>query len=113
MWRGRRLWLYKAAVITDNETATGFRLAGMEVREASTPAQALQMIRDYASAGYGLVIVNEDLLAGTEEAVARLLRGRDLPVIVPLPAARAHLESGEAYIARLVKEHIGFAVKLK
>jgi hypothetical protein len=34
-------------------------------------------------------------------------------VIVPLPAAHAHLESGEAYIARLVKEHIGFAVKLK
>ena len=105
--------MYKAAVITDNETATGFRLAGMEVREASTPAQALQMIRDYASAGYGLVIVNEDLLAGTEEAVARLLRGPPAAARSPADRARAHLESGEAYIARLVKEHIGFTVKLK
>jgi V/A-type H+/Na+-transporting ATPase subunit F len=105
--------LYKIVIITDNETATGFRLAGVEVREANSPAGALDLIRQYAAAGYGLIAVNEDLLAGTDEARARLLRGKDLPIIVPLPPARAHLESGEAYIARLVKEHIGFAVKLK
>ncbi len=105
--------MYKVAVITDSETATGFRLAGVEVREASTPAEALDLIRQYTAAGYGLLAVNEDLLQGTEEARARILRGRDLPVIVPVPPARAKLESGEAYIARLVKEHIGFAVKLR
>ena len=105
--------MYKVAVITDAETATGFRLAGVEVREADTPAQALDFIREYTTAGYGLVAVNEDLLRGTEEARTRLTRGRDLPLIVPLPPARANLESGEAYISRLVKEHIGFAVKLR
>ncbi|HKV43872.1 MAG TPA: V-type ATP synthase subunit F [bacterium] len=105
--------MHKVAVITDSETATGFRLAGVEVREAAAPEVALDLIREYAAAGYGLLIVNEDLLRGTDDARARLLRGRDLPVVVPLPAPRAHLESGEAYIARLVKEHIGFAVKLK
>jgi V/A-type H+/Na+-transporting ATPase subunit F len=105
--------LYKVAVITDNEAITGFRLAGVETREAGTPEEALGLIREYAAAGYGLLIVSEDLLAGTEDARARLLRGRDLPVIVPIPPSRAHLESGEAYINRLVKEHIGFAVKLK
>ena len=105
--------MYKVAVITDSEGATGFRLAGVETREAATPEEALARIREYAAAGYGLLMVNEDLLVGTEEARARMLRGRDLPVIVPVPPARAHLESGEAYINRLVKEHIGFAVKLK
>lgn len=105
--------MYKVAVITDSETATGFRLAGVEVREAATPADTLGLIREYAAAGYGLLIVNEDLLRGTDDARARILRDRDLPVVVPLPPARAKLESGEAYIARLVKEHIGFAVKLK
>lgn len=105
--------MYKVAVITDGETATGFRLAGVEVQEAATPEAAMEAIRRYADAGYGLLAVSEDLLQGTDEARARLLRGRDLPVIVPLPPARAHLESGEAYIARLVKEHIGFAVKLR
>jgi len=105
--------VYKVAVITDSETATGFRLAGVEVREAAAPEDALGLIREYAAAGYGLLIVNEDLLRGTDDARARILRDRDLPVVVPLPPARAKLESGEAYIARLVKEHIGFAVKLK
>ena len=105
--------MYKVAVVTDSETATGFRLAGVEVREASTPEEALDAIREYAAAGYGLIAVNEDLLKGTEDARTRILRGHDLPLLVPLPPARAHLESGEAYIARLVKEHIGFSVKLK
>ena len=105
--------MYKVAVITDPETATGFRLAGVEVREADTPERALDLIRECAAGGYGLLAVNEDLLRGTEDARTRLLRGRDLPLIVPLPPARAHLESGEAYILRLVKEHIGFAVKLR
>jgi len=105
--------VYKVAVITDSETATGFRLAGVEVREAAAPEDALGLIREYTAAGYGLLIVNEDLLRGTDDARARILRDRDLPVVVPLPPARAKLESGEAYIARLVKEHIGFAVKLK
>jgi hypothetical protein len=41
------------------------------------------------------------------------MRGRDLPIIVPFPAPRAEVESGEAYISRLVKEHIGFYVKLR
>jgi V/A-type H+/Na+-transporting ATPase subunit F len=105
--------MYKMAVITDPETATGFRLAGVEVRETDTPERALDLIRELTAAGYGLIAVNEDLLRGTEDARTRLLRGRDLPLVVPLPPARANLESGEAYISRLVKEHIGFAVKLR
>jgi len=105
--------VYKMVVITDDETATGFRLAGVEVREADTPARALQELQACVAAGYGVVAVNEDLLRGTDDARARLLRGRDLPIVVPLPPARAELESGEAYISRLVKEHIGFYVKLK
>jgi len=105
--------MYKVAVITDPETATGFRLAGVEVRETDTPERALELIREFTAAGYGLIAVNEDLLRGTEDALTRLLRGRDLPLVVPLPPARANLESGEAYISRLVKEHIGFAVKLR
>jgi V/A-type H+/Na+-transporting ATPase subunit F len=105
--------LYRLAVITDPETATGFRLAGVEVREAASPQAALEHLRALVVLDYGLVAVNEDLLAGTEAERARLMRDRDLPIILPFPAAREQLESGEEYISRLVKEHIGFYVKLR
>jgi V/A-type H+-transporting ATPase subunit F len=105
--------LYKLAIITDSETATGFRLAGVEVREAATPQEALEHLRALITQDYGLVAVNEALLQGTEDERTRLLRGRDLPIIVPFPSPEAEIESGEAYVARLVKEHIGFYVKLR
>ncbi len=104
---------YRVAVITDPETATGFRLAGADVFEADDPASAMTALRGILSQDYGLVAVNEALLSGVEPEVARVLRGRDLPVLVPFPAPKAKLESGEEYIARLVKEHIGFYVKLR
>lgn len=104
---------YRVAVLTDRETATGFRLAGVEVREADSPQAVLEQLRLMLRLDYGLIAVNEELLEGTEDERARLLRDRDLPIIVPFPAAKATLESGEAYIARLVKEHIGFYVKLR
>ncbi|HLA25264.1 MAG TPA: V-type ATP synthase subunit F [bacterium] len=105
--------MYRLAVITDPETATGFRLAGVEVREADSPEAVLEHLRAILPLDYGLVAVNEDLLAGTEDERARLLRDRDLPIVLPFPAPRPQLESGEQYIARLVKEHIGFYVKLR
>ncbi len=104
---------YRVAVITDPETATGFRLAGVEVREAATGPQALEHLRALLPLDYGLVAVNEDLLAAMGDALPRLMRDRDLPIIVPFPAPRAKIETGEEYIARLVKEHIGFYVKLR
>lgn len=105
--------MYRLAVITDPETATGFRLAGVEVREAASPQAALEHLRALLLLDYGLIAVNEDLLAGTDVERARLMRGRDLPIVLPFPAARPQMESGEEYISRLVKEHIGFYVKLR
>ena len=105
--------MFRTAIITDPETATGFRLAGVEVREADSSQATLEHLRTLVTLDYGLIAVNEDLLHGTEEALKRLMRDRELPIIVPFPAPRPQLESGEEYIARLVKEHIGFYVKLR
>ncbi len=105
--------MYRVAVVTDSETATGFRLAGVEVREADSASAALAQLKTLLSQDYGLVAVNEDLLKGTEEDLARAMRDRDMPIIVPFPAPKAHIESGQDYIARLVKQHIGFFVKLR
>lgn len=105
--------MYRTAIVTDSETATGFRLAGIEVREADSPRAALEHLRALVTLDYGLVAVNEELLRGLDEELGRLMRDRDLPILVPFPGPKEKLESGEDYIARLVKEHIGFFVKLR
>ncbi len=105
--------MYRLAVIAEAEVATGFRLAGADVFEATTPAEALEALRRLLAQDYGLVAVNERLLDGTAEERARMMRGRDLPVILPIPAPSAEVESGEEYIGRLVKENLGFYVKLR
>lgn len=105
--------MYRVAIVTDHETATGFRLAGVEVRESDSPSAALEHLKSLISLDYGLVAINEDLLKAVETQLPRLMRDREMPIIVPFPAPKAQLESGEDYIARLVKEHIGFYVKLR
>ncbi len=105
--------MYRVAIVTDPETATGFRLAGVEVHEVESAEEALTHLKLLVSQDYGLVAVNEDLWKGIEDDLDRAMRGRDMPIIVPFPAPKAKLESGEDYIARLVKEHIGFFVKLR
>lgn len=105
--------MYRVVVITDPETATGFRLAGVEVREVTSPQQTLEQLRSMVTQDYGVVAINQDLMKGLDDDVNRLMRGRDTPIIIPFPAPKAHMETGEDYIAKLVKEHIGFYVKLR
>jgi len=105
----------RLAVITDTATATGFRMAGAETHEVETPDQLrtklLELIQD---GGYGLIAVNGRLGTDLGEEVNRLLKGRALPVVLPFPVPdKGRVESGEAYLNRLVKEAIGFYVKLR
>src|SRR5438128_12292312 len=86
---------YRVAVITDAETSTGFRLAGVEVREAADAKAALEHLRALVSVDYGLLAVNEDLLQGTADAVARLMGDRDIPTLTPFPAPKDQQERGE------------------
>lgn len=105
----------KVVVLTDSETATGFRLAGVEVREAEASG-ALKVLEQLIEAGkYGLVIVDEALLPDPNTAAARIMRGRDLPVLLSMPSLGAAFTTGgdaTAYMKRLVRSAIGFDVKL-
>ncbi len=109
---------HKVVVLTDAETATGYRLAGVETLE-STPAEAQHALEELiASDRYGLVVVDEGLLADPIKASERSMRGRQLPVILPvgsLSAAFGGEEGGDAlhYMHELVRSAIGFDIKLE
>jgi V/A-type H+-transporting ATPase subunit F len=103
-------------VLTDSETATGFRLAGVEVREASSDNVLAELESIVASNHYGLVAVDEGLVKDPIRATERMMRGRELPVILPMPSLGAAFDEGDdavSYMKDLVRSAIGFDIKLE
>jgi V/A-type H+/Na+-transporting ATPase subunit F len=107
---------YDLAVLTDSETATGFRLAGVEVFEAVDSASAIKALEAaIATNRYGLIAVDESLIANPDKALERQMRGRELPVLLPMPSltfAFAESQDAKAYMRELVRSTIGFDIKL-
>lgn len=107
----------KIAVLTDPETATGFRLGGLEVITAGQREEAVERLTELVeSDNYALVAVDEGLLPDPFDAVERVMRGRDLPVLLPFTSLAAAFAAGEEdatdYMRRLVKSTIGYDIKL-
>lgn len=108
---------YKVVVLTDSETATGYRLAGVEVRvtDREHAQKALdELIHEDA---YGLLVVDEGVVPDPVRASERSMRGRELPVILPVPSLAAAFGEGGAdalhYMQELVRSAIGFDIKLE
>lgn len=107
----------KIAVLTDPETATGFRLGGLEVLPAQNEAEATERLVEMVEEGeYALIAVDEGLLPEPYAVVERAMRGRDLPVLLPITSLAQAFASGEEdateYMRRLVKSTIGYDIKL-
>lgn len=102
-------------VVTDAETAIGFRLAGVETLETDGDSVHRDLERAILSDDYGLVVVDEGLVADPVRAMERVMRGRDLPVLLPMPglaAAFDHDADATRYMKELVRSAIGFDIKL-
>ena len=107
----------KIAVVTDPESAVGYRLAGLEVFVPAGTADARELLVDLIRQdAYALIVVSEALLSNPYQAVRREMRGRDVPVLLPAPHVRAvfETEEGEAgeYVRRLIRETMGYDIKL-
>lgn len=105
----------RMAVIADPETAQGFRLAGLEGYGASSPEEAQSLLETLVErGGCALVAVDEALLPDPERAVERLMRGRDLPVLLPIAGLKEAFQGHdvEGYMRELVRKTIGFDIKL-
>jgi V/A-type H+-transporting ATPase subunit F len=105
----------RVIVLTDAETATGYRLAGVEVREADKENAQDILEELIAMDAYGLVVVDEGLVADPVGSTARIMRERELPVLLPVPSLGAAFgEDADAteYMKELVRSAIGFDIKL-
>jgi len=107
----------KIGVLTDSESAAGFRLAGLEVIVAADAPSAEKMLADLVQAdAYVLIIVNAALIPDPYRVVRRKMRGRDLPVLLSTPSIAAAVsdegEDAKAYMQRLILETIGYEIRI-
>jgi vacuolar-type H+-ATPase subunit F/Vma7 len=96
-------------------TAAGFRLAGLRPHLAEDPAEgAARLAALLEDPSVGVVLVQEDFYSALPEAQRRTLSRLPLPMVVPFPAPSAGLaaRAPDAFIAELLRQAIGYRVRI-
>ena len=105
--------MYKFVVVTDPETAPGFRLAGVEVLVASTVEEAKNVIPALLyKDDTGIVAVNEDFMASLDEKLVEKIEKTHRPIVIPIPS-RTHKIDRADYIERMLRRAIGYNVVVR
>lgn len=103
-------------VITDPDTALGFRLAGIEATEVTGAEEAagrlLALLRTKEA---GIVVYNEEYRSAIPEPYQTAMEQSLAPIFFAVPVARAGRisERREEYLARLLRRTIGYQLKIK
>jgi V/A-type H+-transporting ATPase subunit F len=103
-------------IITDGETALGFRLAGVEAFGAADGKETEQvMVGILERRECGLLLVREDFLEGVAAAVTRRFEREGLPIVIPLPVMGTWQEEerGLEYVLRLIRRSIGYSMRIR
>jgi vacuolar-type H+-ATPase subunit F/Vma7 len=107
---------YGVRVLSRAEIGAGFALAGLESLETTTPDQGRERLQDLlGQPDVGVVLVAEDLYDNLPEDLRHRLGRRPLPMVVPFPEPTwgARGETPDAYIVELLRQVIGYRVRLK
>jgi V/A-type H+/Na+-transporting ATPase subunit F len=108
--------MYKVVVLTDPDTAIGFRLAGVDVKSIDSADKANGEInRLLEDDRTGILAVNEGFLEAVDDRVKAKIDSSYRPIVVSLPVKEKLGAVGErkAFLARLVHRAVGFDVTLK
>ncbi len=107
----------KIAVLTDSESAAGYRLAGLHVAIARDAGEARTVLgRMVQENTYALIAVSSEFLPDPYRAVKREMQGRDHPILITIPPPGAAMagegEDARTYVRRLIVATMGHEVKL-
>ncbi|MGZ4902297.1 MAG: V-type ATP synthase subunit F [Halobacteriota archaeon] len=105
--------MYRFVVVTDPETAPGFRLAGVEVVEASTVGEAKSVIPALLyQDDTGIVAVNEDFMASLDEKLMEKIEKTHRPIVIPIPSRTRQIDRAD-YIERMLRRAIGYNIVVR
>jgi vacuolar-type H+-ATPase subunit F/Vma7 len=97
------------------QVAAGFGLAGLQATEVADPGAAAQWLREVRTRPeVGVILVEDRLYNGLPEDLRREFGRHPLPMLVPFPgpAWEVRAESAEAYIVELLRQVVGYRVRL-
>ena len=103
-------------VLTDSETADGFRLAGVEVlvsRGGEETSRLVQKVMDNKECG--LLLIKEEFMEELAEPFLRRLEKTGFPLLVPLPLDMNwwREQRGMEYLLRLIRRSIGYHLRIR
>jgi vacuolar-type H+-ATPase subunit F/Vma7 len=107
---------YRVQVIGRPHTASGFALAGFQAIEAATQAEgAARTLEATADPTIGVVLVEETIHSALPEPARQALDRSPLPMVIPFPAAAwvPGREAAEAYLVEILRQAIGYRVRLR
>ena len=105
--------MYKFVVVTDPDSAPGFRLAGVDVLEASGLEEAKKIIPPLLyKDDTGIVAISEDLMSVIDEKMQERIGKSYRPIIIPIPS-RIKGISRTSYIERLLQRAIGYNIVIR
>jgi V/A-type H+-transporting ATPase subunit F len=105
--------LYKFVVVTDPDTAPGFRLAGVDVVEASNIEEAKKIIPSLLfKDDTGIVAVNEDFMVSLDEKLMERIEKTHRPIIIAIPSRIRQIDRTD-YIERLLRRAIGYNIVVR
>ncbi len=107
---------YDVRVLCRPEVAAGFALAGLAPIEAETPEDGVLKLREVLGAPrLGAVLLEDGFYDRLPEDLRRLVGRRPLPMVVPFPGPtwEARASDAEAYIIELLRQVIGYRVRLR
>ncbi len=102
--------------LTDEETALGFRLAGVDGRAAGTAEDLARQAREIMDDPEArLVLVDEGLFRLLPEGTQKTLEASRSPVFVAVPSARVRAASvtPAEHVARLMRRVIGYQIRIR
>lgn len=104
--------------ILPEDLAAGFALTGMEVIRVKDAEEGRAALREAVdNQEYGLLIVEENLLASMEEGRSQELLERNRPLIIPISGALhwrdPERSSADDYVAALIRRAVGYQMNIK
>lgn len=106
----------RLAVLCRPGIAAGFELSGLRPETVTTGSESAARVRDLLrQPETGVILMDDGLYDELPDELRREMGRRPIPLVVPFPgpAWAARLEAPEAYIVELLRQVIGYRVRLR